>query len=69
MTPRSELAQALRVVNLEYGRLTAAEQERVAVIDLEPVEAALKADDDDHALAVVSDWCHRQRAAIREAAR
>lgn len=64
---RAELAAAIRTVNAAYNRLDPETQARVEVIDLEPVEAALKTGDDDRSLAAVAEWCHRQLNAIREA--
>lgn len=64
---RTELAAAIRIVNQVYNDLDVAAQDRVEIIDFEPVEAALRADDDDRALAAVEVWSRSQLAAIREA--
>ena len=68
-TIRAEMAQAIRIVNAAYHRLDFEDRERVNLIGIEPVEAALEDRDDDRALAAVADWSHRQLAAIREVAR
>lgn len=66
-TIRTELATAIRIVNRVFNDLDAAVQDRVEIIDLAPVEDALRSGDDVLALAAVEVWSRRQLAAIREA--
>jgi hypothetical protein len=66
---RAELARAIRIVNLDYAKLSEGQQAQVEMIDLDPVDVAIKSGEDDHALAVVADWSHRQLEAIRAASR
>jgi hypothetical protein len=66
---RSELALAIRVVNLAYSMLTREQQERVALVDDGPLDAALLGGDRDRALAAIAAWRDRQLREIGRAAR
>lgn len=66
---RAEMALAIRIVNLAYGKLAPAEQGAVDIVADDALEGALRADDRDHALAEILDWRDRQLRAIGEAGR
>lgn len=66
---RAELAAEIRAVNRVYSALDSEAQEQVAIVPIEPVEAALAGGDRDRALQAVASWSHRQLQAIREVAR
>jgi hypothetical protein len=69
ISPRAELAAAIRAVNAAYGRLTPEAQESVEMVEWDAMEAALRSGDDDRAFAAVADWSHRQLTAIRAVAK
>lgn len=66
---RSEMALAIRVVNLAYSKLSDTEQEAVEIVSDDQLEAALRAEDRDRALAEVAAWRDRQLRAISDATR
>lgn len=66
---RAEMALAIRVVNLAHGKLSLVEQDAVEIVCDGALEAALRADDRDRALAEIADWRDRQLRAIGGVAR
>jgi hypothetical protein len=66
---RSEMALAIRVVNLAYNKLPADARDSVELADDDTLGRALLAGGRDQALAAIADWRDRQLVAIGEAER